>query len=113
MRSSLVTFFVSFLIVFYAGAKADPQIPRGAWQRAIGDVPVSCQSNCPNRGIALGGFGAGSELSASGTFFANWRFHRRLSVDLGYRLLYLKFQDGADLKESTFHGPVFGLGIHF
>jgi len=61
----------------------------------------------------VGGFGVGSDLSASGTFFANWRFSRRFSLDLGYRILYLKFQDGADLKESTFHGPVFGLGIHF
>jgi non-lysosomal glucosylceramidase len=44
-------------------------IPRGAWQRSIGDVPSRCQSNCPNRGIALGGFGAGSFMyNISGSF---------------------------------------------
>ena len=44
-------------------------IPRGAWQRTIGDVPTSCQSNCPKRGIVLGGFGAGAFMyNISGSF---------------------------------------------
>lgn len=45
------------------------EIPRGAWERAIGDVPKKCESSCPNRGVALGGFGAGSFMyNITGTF---------------------------------------------
>jgi non-lysosomal glucosylceramidase len=69
MRALVIFFLISFLTVFQTAAKGAPQIPRGAWQRAIGDVPTSCQSNCPNRGIALGGFGAGSFMyNISGSF---------------------------------------------
>ncbi len=69
MRTSVITVFILFLTAFQAAAKDAPEIPRGAWQRAIGDIPTSCQSNCPNRGIALGGFGAGSFMyNISGSF---------------------------------------------
>ena len=45
------------------------EIPRGAWQRAIGDVPFPTASNDPNRGIVLGGFGAGAFMyNISGSF---------------------------------------------
>ncbi|HOX09450.1 MAG TPA: GH116 family glycosyl hydrolase [Candidatus Omnitrophota bacterium] len=40
-----------------------------AWKRALGDIPEGAASSCPNRGVALGGFGAGSFMySISGTF---------------------------------------------
>ena len=48
------------------------EIPRGAWQWAIGDVPRGCESNCPNRGIALGGFGAGSFMYSITGNFGPW-----------------------------------------
>jgi len=45
------------------------EIPRGAWQRIIGDVPSPTISNDPNRGIVLGGFGAGAFMyNISGSF---------------------------------------------
>jgi len=34
-------------------------IPSCAWQRYIGDIPAATESTCPDRGIAVGGFGAG------------------------------------------------------
>ncbi|MGB2803701.1 MAG: GH116 family glycosyl-hydrolase, partial [Candidatus Zixiibacteriota bacterium] len=69
MRTLVFTVLILSLTTFQAAAKDAPQAPRGAWQRAIGDIPVSCQSNCPNRGIALGGFGAGSFMyNISGSF---------------------------------------------
>ncbi len=69
MRTLIITFLVTFLTTFSVAAQNTREIPRGAWQRAIGDVPTNCQSNCPNRGIALGGFGAGSFMyNISGSF---------------------------------------------
>jgi non-lysosomal glucosylceramidase len=55
-------------------AKAEPAggIPRGAWVRSIGDVPASCQSNCPKRGVALGGFGSGSFMYNYCGSFGPW-----------------------------------------
>ena len=44
-------------------------IPDCAWQRYLGDVPYDCYSSSADRGIALGGFGAGSFMySLSGSF---------------------------------------------
>ncbi len=44
-------------------------IPSCAWQRNLGDVPHNTISCSPNRGIALGGFGAGSFMyNISGSF---------------------------------------------
>ena len=44
------------------------EIPGCTWKRKIGDLPKRCASDSPNRGVALGGFGAGnrrSDLEAS------------------------------------------------
>jgi len=66
LRVLLFSLFLVGALVCTAGAF---DIPLGAWQRAIGDVPAKCESNCPNRGIALGGFGAGSFMyNFTGTF---------------------------------------------
>lgn len=35
-------------------------VPSCAWKRHLGDLPAHCISSSPNRGVALGGFGAGS-----------------------------------------------------
>lgn len=63
---------VFFLVAMYAGISNAFDIPRGAWQRSIGDVPWGCESNCPNRGIALGGFGAGSFMYSITGNFGPW-----------------------------------------
>ena len=45
------------------------EIPACAWRRALGDIPSGTASSCPDRGVALGGFGAGSFMySISGSF---------------------------------------------
>lgn len=44
-------------------------IPSCAWKRTLGDVPPRTVSSSPNRGVALGGFGAGSFMyNISGSF---------------------------------------------
>ena len=44
-------------------------IPDCAWKRYIGDIPDATESASPNRGVALGGFGAGSFMyNISGSF---------------------------------------------
>jgi non-lysosomal glucosylceramidase len=69
MRPISIVFFACLLIHPLTYADDTFEIPRGAWQRTIGDIPTSCQSSCPNRGIALGGFGAGSFMyNISGSF---------------------------------------------
>jgi non-lysosomal glucosylceramidase len=45
------------------------KIPDCAWKRALGGIPSGTASSCPDRGVALGGFGAGSFMySISGSF---------------------------------------------
>jgi len=45
------------------------EIPDCAWKRGLGDLPSNPASSCPDRGVALGGFGAGSFMySVSGSF---------------------------------------------
>jgi non-lysosomal glucosylceramidase len=69
MRYLTIIFFAALLINPLVYSKEIFEIPRGAWQRTIGDIPAECESNCPNRGIALGGFGAGSFMyNISGSF---------------------------------------------
>ena len=44
-------------------------VPACAFKRYLGDIPNKCASSSPNRGIALGGFGAGSFMyNLSGSF---------------------------------------------
>lgn len=44
-------------------------IPDCAWKRYLGDIPANTASSSPNRGIPLGGFGAGSFMyNISGSF---------------------------------------------
>ena len=44
-------------------------IPSCAWQRYLGDIPEEALSSSPNRGVALGGFGASSFMyNISGSF---------------------------------------------
>jgi non-lysosomal glucosylceramidase len=46
-----------------------PDIPDVAWKRYLGDVPENSASTYPERGVALGGFGAGSFMyNINGTF---------------------------------------------
>lgn len=48
-------------------------IPGCAWKRALGDLPAACASSSPNRGVALGGFGAGSFMYNLSGSFGPWQ----------------------------------------
>lgn len=67
-------------------------IPSFAWKRYLGDVPENTASSNPKRGIALGGFGAGSFMyNIDGTFGPwNVKVSRK-----GYKKL--------DLEGAAFH----------
>lgn len=47
-------------------------IPRCAWQRILGDIPMDCASSSPDRGVALGGFGAGNFMYSLSGAFGPW-----------------------------------------
>lgn len=48
-------------------------VPQCAWTRKIGDYPKKCASNSPKRGVALGGFGAGSFMYNLSGSFGPWQ----------------------------------------
>ncbi|MDD5067256.1 MAG: GH116 family glycosyl-hydrolase, partial [bacterium] len=66
-------------------------IPSCAWKRDLGSIPVNCSSHSPNRGIALGGFGAGSFMYNLSGSFGPWQ-----SLD---NVLY----QGTWLDSAAFH----------
>ncbi|MFH1369442.1 MAG: GH116 family glycosyl hydrolase [Elusimicrobiota bacterium] len=60
-------------------------IPSCAWKHNLGDIPDGCVSSSPNRGVAIGGFGAGSFMyTICGSFGPFQRFDDTL-----YRELWL------------------------
>ncbi len=65
----------------------------------------------------VGGFGVGSDITWQMYPRVTWRFHRHFSVDAGYRLLYMDYLDGEQLKrfdlEVLIHGPQIGFTAHF
>ncbi|MFA5338634.1 MAG: GH116 family glycosyl hydrolase [Candidatus Omnitrophota bacterium] len=48
------------------------EIPDCAWKRGLGDVPSNTASSCPDRGVALGGFGAGAFMYSISGAFGPW-----------------------------------------
>ncbi len=72
MRLLVIACLTACVNVALAYARDTFDIPRGAWQRTIGDIPINCESNCPNRGVALGGFGAGSFMYTISGSFGPW-----------------------------------------
>lgn len=48
------------------------KIPNCAWERFLGDIPEGAASSCPDRGVALGGFGAGSFMYSISGAFGPW-----------------------------------------
>ena len=66
---------ITACILIQSPARADEDsagpfaIPPCAWKRTLGDIPSKTVSSSPNRGVALGGFGAGSFMyNISGSF---------------------------------------------
>ncbi len=73
-----------------------------------------------------GGFGAGSDVTLSGTGTAEWQFAKHFGLTFGYSALHFKISstvaDRINLQSSasstvtvnqTMHGPIFGFGIYF
>jgi hypothetical protein len=63
----------------------------------------------------IGGFGLGnaSDLALNGNAFFNWQASPVFSVQLGYRALYMKYNEGENEWNGTQHGPWLGLGFSF
>lgn len=73
-----------------AASKNFFSIPSCAWARYIGDIPTKCASSSPDRGVALGGFGAGSFMYSISGSFGPW------AMDIGE-------YDEKWLPEAAFH----------
>ncbi len=63
----------------------------------------------------IGGFGIGnaSDLALNGNAFVNWQITDLFSTQLGYRALYMKYNEGENEWNATQHGPWLGLGFSF
>jgi hypothetical protein len=63
----------------------------------------------------IGGFGIGnaSDLALNGNVFVNWQINPLLSLQGGYRALYMKYNEGENEWNATQHGPWLGLGFSF
>ena len=63
----------------------------------------------------IGGFGIGnaSDLALNGNAFVNWQINEVLSLQGGYRALYMKYNSGESEWNGTQHGPWMGIGFSF
>jgi hypothetical protein len=63
----------------------------------------------------IGGFGIGnaSDLALNGNAFVNWQVTPLISVQGGYRALYMKYNEGDNEYKGTQHGPWLGIGFTF
>jgi hypothetical protein len=63
----------------------------------------------------LGGFGIGnaSDLAANGNVSINWQINEVISLNGGYRALYMKYNSGDNEYNATQHGPWLGIGFSF
>ena len=63
----------------------------------------------------FGGFGIGnaSDLALNGSVFFNWQINEPFSLHVGYRALYMKYNEGENEWNATQHGPWVGLGLVF
>lgn len=63
--------------------------------------------------VDIGGFGAGSKISAQGFAAAGYNWSEKISTALGYRVLYTDYDKDNFLYKTTQYGPYLSLGIHF
>jgi hypothetical protein len=63
----------------------------------------------------IGGFGIGnaSDLALNGNAFVNWQINELISLQGGYRALYMKYNEGDNEYNATQHGPWLGIGFSF
>lgn len=63
--------------------------------------------------LDLGGLGVGSEFTWQAAVTANFRATDSLFLSLGYRHLYLDYEDGSTSFEGNMSGPVAGVTFQF
>lgn len=61
----------------------------------------------------LGGFGAGSDVTAQAVATVNWQASDALFLSLGYRHLYLDYDDDGRAFDVHFSGPLAGVTLQF
>ncbi|MBC7133800.1 MAG: hypothetical protein H5U16_11945 [Roseovarius sp.] len=61
----------------------------------------------------IGGFGAGSDLTAQLLATVNWQARERLFLSVGYRHLHVDYDDGGAGFDGSFSGPILGLSLQF
>jgi len=63
--------------------------------------------------VDVGGFGAGSDMSAQLLATVNWQTRDRLFLSVGYRHLEVDYDKGGRGFDVEFSGPVLGLSLQF
>jgi hypothetical protein len=63
----------------------------------------------------IGGFGIGnaSDIALNGNVFVNWQITPFVSTQLGFRALYMKYNEGENEWNATQWGPWLGVGLNF
>jgi hypothetical protein len=76
--------------------------------------PISKQWSVSLRGD-VGGFGIGNatDLSVNGLLSVNWQINDLFSAHLGYKVLYMRYDNNDDKWDTTEHGPFIGVGFSF
>lgn len=61
----------------------------------------------------IGGFGIGSDMTSQVLGTVNWEARDRLYLSVGYRHLFVDYDDGGRGVEARFSGPLLGLSLTF
>ncbi len=61
----------------------------------------------------VSGFGLGSEITWNANAFVGYRFTKMFSMALGYRYMFIDYEDGDLDMKMTMQGPVLGFGFRF
>lgn len=63
--------------------------------------------------VDVGGFGAGSDITAQILATVNWRARDRMFLSAGYRHLEVDYESGGRGFDVQFSGPILGLSLQF
>jgi len=63
--------------------------------------------------VDVGGFGAGSDVTAQLLATVNWQAHDRMFLSAGYRHLEVDYASGGRSFDVQFSGPILGLSLQF
>lgn len=77
-----------------------------------GNVPLSDRWSLIGY-VDLGGFGVGSDYTWQTAITANYRASDNLYLSVGYRYLYLDYEDGGTVFDGSMSGPLIGATWRF